>query len=540
MSANKMYFGDCLTVLRDKMNLASVDLVYLDPPFNSQRAYNNIYKDETGRPLPSQIHAFNDTWTLDAEQDRIIRQMPVLMREKGIADSVATFWRHWMEALRGTNEPLLAYLSYMVERLLWIKGTIKPTGSVFLHCDPTASHYIKVMMDAIFGHGNFRNEIVWKRTSAHNSAKRCGPIHDVILSYSVSDKYVWNQQHQAYDPDYVENFYTQKDKDGRRFRLSDLTAPGERRGETGQTWRGINPTDKGRHWIRTPSQLETLEQQGRITWPSKGVMPRYKRYLDEMPGIPLQDIWMDIKPIQAHAKERLGYATQKPVALLERIIAASSNEGDVVLDPFCGCGTTLEAAHKLKRRWIGIDIASHAINRVSAIRLQERLGLKEGEDFTIDGIPQDIEGARHLWQRDPFNFQTWAVDAVEGYPTSQKTADGGVDGRLFFELESGGQLESMIVEVKGGQNVGIQVLRSLLGVLEAGDALMAGLILLEPLGERKDRNFRSFMAKAGDLEVKGRPYAKMQMLTIADILDGKRFDTPYIYGKHGDSQLRLV
>ena len=534
MSTNKMYFGDCLTVIRDKLKLASVDLVYLDPPFNSQRAYNSIYKDETGRPLPAQVRAFNDAWRLDEGQERVLRQMPVLMREKGINDQVANFWRHWMEALRGTNEPLLAYLVYMVERLLWIKGTLKPTGSIFLHCDPTASHYIKVMMDAVFGHGNFKGEIVWKRTSAHADAKTVGAVHDCILFYTMGDTFTYNKQYMPYDEEYIKTWYRNQDADGRKWMSGDITAKGLSGGGYEYEYKG-----KRDNWRLPLKRMEELDRQNRLHFTRNGGI-RVKRYLDEMKGLPLSDVWTDISAISSRSSERLGYATQKPVALLERIIAASSNKGDVVLDPFCGCGTTLEAAHKLNRRWIGIDVGTHAIARVSALRLKARLGLKEGEDFIIDGIPQDVEGARHLWQRDPYNFQTWAVFAVDALPTDQKTADGGVDGRLFFELEEGGQLESMIIEVKGGQNVGIQALRSLRGVLEAGDALMAGLIIMEPLGVRKERNFLSFMATAGDLEVKERPYPKMQMLTVAEILEGKKFDTPYAFGQHVEAQMRLV
>ena len=207
---NRLYYGDCLTIIREHLRNDSVDLIYLDPPFNSNRSYNAIYKTETGRPLPDQIEAFCDAWTLDEERERAIQTMPILMREAGVSDEVVEFWRLWMNALRNTNPRLLAYLSYMVERLIWMRGILKPTGSLYLHCDPTASHYIKVMLDTIFGHDNFRNEIIWKRTSAHNSARRCGPIHDVIFLYSASSKYVWNQQHQAYDKDYVDKFYKHK------------------------------------------------------------------------------------------------------------------------------------------------------------------------------------------------------------------------------------------------------------------------------------------------------------------------------------------
>ena len=334
--------------------------------------------------------------------------MPVLMRESGIDDEVAQFWKLWMNALRHTNPRLLAYLSYMVQRLLPMKGILKQTGSVYLHCDPTASHYIKVMMDAIFGHENFRSEIVWKRSSAHSSAKRYGPIHDTLLFYTNSNSYTWNPSYTDYDESYVRRFYRHEDGGG-KYRISDLTAAGTRRGASGQPWHGYDPDAAGRHWAvprsfpggdlvpsGTAPGLDYLLSIGRIALPAEaGGMPGFKRYLKDMPGVPLQDMWPDINP--AYGGERMGYATQKPLALLKRIIETSSNPGDVVFDPFCGCATTLESAHSLGRRWIGVDIAIHAIKRVARVRLQDRLRLVEGVDFTIDGVPRTVEGARDLW-----------------------------------------------------------------------------------------------------------------------------------------------
>ena len=372
---NRLYYGDCLTIMLD-MPLGSVDLIYLDPPFNSNRDYNAIYKDETGRPLPDQIEAFCDLWTLDEERERAIRHMPILMREAGVDDAVAEFWKIWCNALRKTQPRLLAYLSYMTERLLPMRGILRPTGSLYLHCDPTASHYIKVMLDGIFGHNNFRNEIIWKRTSAHSSARRFGPVHDTLLLYTRTSRYVWNRVFQPYDKSYIDKFYRHVDEKG-RYTLDNLTGSGVRHGESGQAWGGYDPTAKGRHWAppRTfpggdampdpvHDALDHLNSINRIYWPKrKGGVPRYKRYLDDMGGIQAQDIITDISPASAHSEERMGYATQKPIALLERIIQASSNPGDIVFDPFCGCATTLEAAHRLERRWIGIDIAIHAIKR---------------------------------------------------------------------------------------------------------------------------------------------------------------------------------
>lgn len=561
---NRLYFGDCLTIMRDHMGVESVDLIYLDPPFNSNREYNAIYKDETGRPLPDQIRAFNDLWKLDEDRERAIRALPILMREQGVDDAVAEFWRVWVKALRNTQPRLLAYLSYMVERLLWMKVVLKPTGSVYLHCDPTASHYIKVMMDGVFDH-NFKSEIIWRRTGAHGRARRWGPIHDTILFYTKGGRHTWNRVYEEYDPEYIQKFYRFEDQYG-RYRLVTLDGPGTvAQKSSGQPWRGVNPTEKGRHWELPPDdalpewfefpdgyadmtvqeRLDVLDEAGIIYWPPRGSVPQYKRYLAVSKGNRIQDIIYDIRPIASQAKERLGYNTQKPLALLERIIQASSNPNDVVFDPFCGCATTLEAAHRLGRRWIGVDIAIHAVKRVAAVRLRDRLGLEQGRDFKVTGVPRTLEGAQDLWKRDKYHFQTWAIEQVDGFATEKRTADGGVDGRIYFAMptEHGlgghGDLQSMTIEVKGGKTVSIEALRALRGVLESDLALMAGLIIMEPLGPTKERNFHRFMAQAGDLEILGMKYARMQMLTVPEILEGKRFATPGAVGR-GLAQPRLA
>ena len=544
---NRLYYGDCLTVMLDWPS-NYVDLIYLDPPFNSNRQYSAIYRDETGRPLPDQVEAFCDMWELDSEREQAIRAMPVLMREAGIADDVVEFWRLWMNALRGTQPQLLAYLSYMAERLLIMHRVLKPTGSIYLHCDPTASHYIKALMDSIFGHANFRNEIIWKRTSAHSGAQRWGPIHDTLLFYSRGHRYTWNRTFQEHDPEYIERYYRFSDDHG-TYRVGDLTGSGIRNGDSGQPWREIDPSDSGRHWavperglpshFQRPADYDTLSVQerldaldfaGLIHWPERGSMPGFKRYLETTPGIPIQDIVWDIRPVSG--SEHMGYDTQKPGTLLERIISASSNPGDVVLDPFCGCATTLEAAHKLDRQWIGIDIAIHAIKRVARIRLNERLGLVEEKDYKIEGVPRTVEGAQDLWERDKYHFQKWAVEQVEGFVTTKRSADGGIDGRLYFAVPHAQDLQSMVIEVKGGANVSIRDLRALKGVLDYDTALTAGLIVMQPLGAAKQRNFDRFMADAGTLEILGIEYPKMQMLTVGQILDGERFKTPTVAGRY--------
>ena len=529
---NQLYYGDCLDVMLNQMPQASVDLIYLDPPFNSNRQYNAIYKDETGRPLPDQVEAFCDLWTLDPATEREIRQMPVLMRETGVDDDVVEFWKIWMNALRRTQPSLLAYLSYMVQRLLFMKGLLKPTGSIYLHCDPTASHYIKVMMDGVFGHKNFRNEIVWRRYGAHNDvgqgSTRFGRVHDTILLYGKSDAVTWHQGFAPLGESYVKSTYRHVDEEtGRRFTTTPLTAPGgAEKGNPVYEWNGHT-----RAWRYSKETMQRLHNEGRLSYSRTGYA-RQKFFLEESKGVPTQDIWADIPALSGGHKESLGYATQKPLALMERIIQASSNPGDVVFDPFCGCATTLEAAHKLDRQWIGIDIAIHAVKRVARVRLVERLGLVEGQDFTIDGVPRTVEGARDLWERDKYHFQKWAVEQVDGFVTTRRTADGGIDGRLYFDVPTERDLQSLVIEVKGGVHVGIGVVRDLRGVLEREPALLAGLIVMENLGDRKTKNFLREMAQAGDLEVRGVPYPRMQLLTVAEILEGKRFQTPGAVGRH--------
>ena len=542
---NRLYYGDCLTIMQG-MKSYSVDLIYLDPPFNSNRTYNAIYKDETGRPLPDQIDAFCDLWTLNEEHERIIKHMPVLLREAGINDETVEFWRLWMNALRGTQPTMLAYLSYMVQRLVVMKRLLRPAGSIYLHCDSTASHYIKVMMDGIFGHDNFRNEIIWKRrygsTTTTGKARKFGAITETILFYAMTGKSTFNPQYSFDDSDYkeyVKKTFRHTDDKGRKYRIADLASPSERPNLTYE-YKGYQPPKKG--WAISRKKMEQWDAEGRLEFPRNKIgRIQRRRFLDELKGKPVQSLWVDIDMMASRSSERMGYDTQKPLALLERIIKSSSNEGDIVLDPFCGCATTLEAAHKLNRKWIGIDIAIHAVKRVAAIRLGERCHLKAGKDFEITGVPHTIEGAKDLWTRDKYHFQKWAVEEVDGFVTTKRTADGGIDGRLYFDVPGESDLQSMVIEVKGGKNVTIADLRALHSVLEREEALMAGFIVMEPLGERKMSNFQKLISEAGDMDVQNsaRPYPRIQILSVPEILEGKRFDTPTPMGKAQSPQANL-
>ena len=356
--------GDNLRVMRG-INSNCIDLIYLDPPFNSNRAYEAPVGSKAAGAM------FRDAWTLD---DLDVEWLGGVAEENPRVYSVIT-------ASRLTNgKGMQSYLCMMAVRLMEMQRILKPTGSIYLHCDPTASHYLKLIMDAIFGEDNFRNEIIWKRTGSHGGAKRWGPIHDTILFYSMSNRYKWIKTYQKYSAEYLDEYYRYEDDRG-RYQLVSLTGAGTRQGDSGKAWRGTNPTTVGRHWavpikslqaayphradlhtLTTQQRLGLLDDAGLIYWPPTGKIPRQKRYVDEGAGVPIQDIVTDISI--ASKKERIGYPTQKPLALLERIIKASSKEGDIVLDPFCGCATALVAAEKLGRQWIGVDLSPKAVDLV--------------------------------------------------------------------------------------------------------------------------------------------------------------------------------
>jgi len=567
--ANKLYYGDNLQIMQG-MSKYSVDLIYLDPPFKSQQNYNLLYKTLTGQPVPEQAEAFCDTWEMDAEKEKIAERMPIIMREHGVDDYYADFWKLWIRALRHTQPHLLAYLIYMVQRLLHMKSILKPTGSIYLHCDPTASHYIKVMMDGIFGHKNFRNEIIWRRTGSHNSSSKWGPIHDTVLFYTVSDEYTWNNPRTPYMRGHVEEHFKPDGEGGyvTAYYGNVLTGSGIRGGESGKPWRGINPSEKNRHWA-IPSKLwddsgidpagmgqheklDALYEAGYIKHKEGAAWPIYERPVGEDEGPATGDIWAyqpytegtvfgteegidaDVSWIKPRAKERLGYPTQKPVGLLNRIIRASSNEGDVVFDPFCGCGTTVYAAHEAGRHWIGCDIAILAVRLVED-QLADRYGLVKGENYVEEGIPNSVASAKALFDKDPFQFEHWAVEHMNGFPT-KKTGDKGIDGRIYFETEKKG-LGVMVLSVKGG-TVSPSHVRDLLGVLSTeSDAELAGFISMrEPT-----RGMKEAAAKAGVWTYKGMDYPRVQLLTIEQILrEKKRFKTPTKIGTRSRSdQTRL-
>ena len=505
---NTLYFGDCLHVMREDVADESVDLIYLDPPFNSKRLYNAFVGG-------AQWVAFDDTWRWSEAVDDWHE----------LAGSVET--APAMEGLRQIlgDGAMLAYLSYMGNRLVECRRALKPTGSIYLHCDPTASHYLKALMDAVFGEENFRNEIVWKRTSAHSGARRFGPVHDTIFFYTKTDRYTWNRVLQSHDEAYIKASYRNADADGRRYQTDNLTGAGTRQGESGAAWRGRNPTAKGRHWaiprnfpgggdVPRPvgEALDYLDRTGRIVWPKSDTgMPHFKRYLDEMEGASAQDVIVDIGPVAAHARERMGYPTQKPLALLDRLVRASSNAGDIVLDPFCGCGTTIHAAQASGRRWIGIDVS------VNACKIIERR-LKSvfdslWEDVQFIGMPKTAEDARTLADLDKFRFERWAAALIDGMePNAVQRGDKGIDGRGRLALRKGAFVD-LVSQVKGG-GTGAPDVQAFNGArLQAG----ADMGVFICFADRVTQGMRDAAASAGRFM----DAPTIQIYTVEDYFEGR-------------------
>lgn len=408
----------------------------------------------------------------------------------------------------------------MAPRLVELRRVLKPTGSIYLHCDPTASHYLKVLLDAVFGPENFRAEVTWQRTGTHSDAKRWSPVADTLLHYSKTGAFTWNPLHIPHSDAYIEDKYRFRDAAGRRYMLDNMTSP-KPRPNMMYEWKGHASPPLG--WRYSIQTMAKLDSEGLIWYPdSKNKRPRLKRYLDEMPGVLMGNVWTDIDPINSRAAERLGYPTQKPEALLERIIAASSNEGDVLLDPFCGCGTAIATAQKLKRNWIGIDVTHLAIGLIKS-RLRTAFGDDIFKTYSVLGEPTSVPDATQLAHDDPYQFQWWSLGLVGARPTEQKRgADQGIDGRLFFHDEEGGKSKQIIFSVKSGHLKATDV-RDLRGVIERDRAEVGVLIALE----EPTKPMRAEAAAAGLYKSPwGTNHPRFQILTIAQLLDGTRIDYP--------------
>ena len=514
---NELHFGNNLDVLRG-MSPSSVDLIYLDPPFNSNANYNVIYGTKRGGPSKAQAHAFQDTWQWGIDAKRALEEAAARHIQVGaLLDS-------FEKAFRGSE--MMAYLAMMAVRLIEMHRVLKSTGTLFLHCDPTASHYLKILLDTLFGPKQFGAEIVWKRTSAHSDAgqgrRLLGYQHDIILQYMKSNEYVWNQGYHKYADQYADNTYRHVESEtGRRWGSFDITAPG-----------GADPKKRNphyeflgvtRYWRFSKDRMSQLHAEGRIVQSRPGAVPRQKRYLDEMPGVPLQTLWTDIPPIGAKAQERLGYPTQKPLALLERIIGLSSNPGDIVLDPFCGCGTAIEAAQKLSRKWIGIDVTYLAIHVIES-RLTKAFGSEIRGEYKLFGRPEDAHDAQVLAGRDWLEFQKWAVWTLGGLPKDRPGADGGIDGVIRYHRVGIEQPNRAIVSVKGGQHVGVDAIHKLKSVVQREGAEIGVLVCINPPSAAMKREATS----EGEVGPPSRRVPKLQIVTIEQLFDENPINLPGI------------
>ncbi len=505
ITQNTLFYGDNLNILRDYIPDKSIDLIYLDPPFNSNRNYNVLFKDESGQDSEAQITAFEDTWHWNqAAEDtysELIHNAP---------EQVSRM----ISALRdfiGANQ-MTAYLVMMTARLIELHSVLKNTGSLYLHCDPTASHYLKIVLDAIFGVQNFRNEIVWKRMnpSGFKGKTSIGKGHDIIFLYSKTENFIYNSIYLPYSDEYIsQRFHHIEEETGRHFKDSFLGT------------------------ATTAETIEKLKAENKIYYTKQGGM-RLKIYIDEAPGIPIDDVWNDITPINSQAQERLGYPTQKPLALMERIIQASSNEGDWILDPFAGCGTTIAAAEKLNRKWIGIDITHLAIS-ILKYRLRDMQqdvdAVKIGKNYQVIGEPKDLSGANRLAQDDRYQFQWWANGLVEAKPSGgqegsrsgKKGADKGIDGIINFIDDDSGKAKRVIVQVKSGK-AGAKDIRDLVGTLDREKASVGIFITLE----NPTKPMIQEAVSAGHYLSEGwnKQYPKIQILSIEQLLEGAKIDMP--------------
>ena len=508
---NELYFGDNLDILREQIADESVDLIYLDPPFNSNATYNVLFREKGGEESAAQITAFEDTWHWSIESEAAFREV--------VTDGPEKLGR-LLQAMRdflGQND-MMAYLTMMAQRIVELHRVLKPTGNIYLHCDPTASHYLKLLLDAVFDPDNFQNEITWKRTSAHSDSKRFGQVKDIIFYYSKTNDRIWNPVYIPHDESYVSNFYRYEDERG-RYRLHEIirTASMGPRPNLVYKYKGYTP-EWG--WRMERNKLEVLDKDGRLIW-SKTGRPYRKTYLSE--GMVPTNLWTDINPLSAQSKERLGYPTQKPEALLERIINASSNEGDVVLDPFCGCGTAVAAAERLNRRWIGIDVTHLAITLI-----RHRMSNSFGEDlrpYEVIGDPKDPPSARALAQHDRYQFEWWALGLVDARPArdQRRGADRGIDGYINFFDDDSGRAKRVVVQVKSG-NVTVSQVRDLKGVIEREQAQMGIFITLKP----PTRQMAQEAISAGFYahEHFRNEFPRVQILTIEELLAGAKAQYP--------------
>ncbi|MCO4093070.1 MAG: site-specific DNA-methyltransferase [Sphingorhabdus sp.] len=585
---NRLFYGDNLDVLREHIASESVDLVYLDPPFNSNANYNILFKSPAGVGADSQIEAFEDTWHWNEKAEAAFHD---------VMTSGNTDVAELLRAMRGflKENDMMAYLAMMAVRLLELHRVLKPTGSLYLHCDPTASHYLKLLLDGVFGPRCFRNDIIWKRRygsfSTVHESKKWGACTDNIFFYTKSDLAAFRPQYSFSDPSYnsyVEKTFKHVDEQGRRYRIADLANPAPRPNLMYE-YKGYKPPANG--WAISREKMEKWEEEGRLHFPKSpdGRIQR-RRFFEELKGKPVQSLWDDVEMISSQAQERLGYPTQKPLALLERIINASSNEGDVVLDPFCGCGTAVDAAQKLGRRWIGIDVTHLSIGLIER-RLVDRYGpnalakapgknpprsgegdrreaavegalptsdvagaepppsstfakatadatspFQGGLAYEVIGTPNDTDSALKLAADEPHQFQYWITQAIGGQPFQggRKGMDRGIDGYIYYSSTTGTdtkagpkqRTDAAIISVKAGQRVGVAMVRDLKGVMEREKADIGIFICVISPTREMEREAAS--AGLYTDEGTGRTYPRLQIYTLAEYFNGLRPKVPLL------------
>jgi DNA modification methylase len=508
---NKLYFGDNLDILKSLYRenpKGFIDLIYIDPPFNSKRNYNVLFEAVELSDTKAQKEAFADTWSNVSYMDTLNE---ILELNKNIYD--------FLKALDkiSSSKASVSYLTIMTIRIIYMHRLLNDTGSFYLHCDPTMSHYLKMVCDFIFGGNNFRNEIIWKRSTPHATATKKFPVsNDIIYFYTKTDNYSWNKLYGDYREGYVEKYYS-FEENGRKFQPTSLL--GHHGVNKIYEWKGME-----KPWRYPKHKLDELEKEGLIYFPPKGGVPRFKRFLDEQKGNLVESIWIDIPPVNSQAQERLGYPTQKPEALMERIIKASSNEGDLVADFFCGCGTTVTAAQRLKRQWIGVDI-SHLAVKLMANRLVNAFGKEIQGTFVISGFPKDIDSAKELAENTHggrLKFEEWIVEVMLHGVLNDNRTQMGYDGYFTFDVQGDKQIG--MIEVKSGSATPNQLNHFIKTVDSKG-----GHIGVFVCFDSQIKNSMRKIAKEEGFyneELFGHHYPKIQIISVEQLLNGEMINIP--------------
>jgi site-specific DNA-methyltransferase (adenine-specific) len=502
--SNVLYCGDNLEVLEEYVPEESIDLVYIDPPFNSQRTFNVVYKDSR-----AQERAFKDYWSwAEAASTYVtyVSEAPIKIR---------SLLNLLHDHLVNDDPDMLAYVTMMAPRIVALHRSLKPTGTLWLHCDPTASHYLRVMLDAIFGPDRFLNEVVWKRTHSHGDPSRhFGAVTDSLLVYTKSKSYTFNPQYRPFAEDYAAKRFNGEDEDGRMWQSVTLRSPNPRPNlhypypaSNGVTYK---PHKNG--WSCEPEVMARYDRENRLHFPTKpGGQLRLKMYLDESKGVKVQSLWEDIPPINSQAVERVGWPTQKPLALLDRVIRTSSNDGDLVLDAFCGCGTTVLSAERTGRRWIGIDIAQ------KGVEILEKRFKDDGRPApSIVWHPADLDAAVALADRDKEQFEVWVRRKLR---LKKRPKDRGIDGECYFK-DIDGKSWHTIVSVKGGKMLNPAMVRELRGTIEREHAAIGVLVCaVDPSREMRLEATRAEFLPVSDAYG---PIPRIQIVTVEQLLREKR------------------